>query len=295
MKKLLTYLYPTKEGEHLIKWRTEINDFEQRVLIPQFRLRIKNIIDVLNRMKNVCQEERANNILPYLFKKMNEGFGLKMPLEIAQKEADRYINRFDKIIDDDFLTDAQLILNKFEGQIDLNKFIEILIDLRNYCTGLLAVKNKTFTYAIGFGGILINPNNSDDIKTITPVETNIMWHPFNVHYNELCSIASSTIESIVEWENSQEKQKISYLNFVAHNMQLKGYRWSVFVAVLFGIVTAWFFFASSDYLLVKKYESELMKKEEYVNQLKNDLDSSANSLTNCRKDLDNLKENQFKE
>ena len=123
------------------------------------------------------------------------------------------------------------------------------------------------------------------VKTVQPVEATIMWHPFNVSYNELCGIAKSTLESIQEWENSQAKIKISYLNFIAHRTQLRSFRWSVAVAAIFGVITALFFFVSSDYLKVRKYEIEIENNYNLISNLQDKLGKATASTKACQENL----------
>lgn len=270
------------EDQYLKRWRNELGEFERRVLIPGFKGRIENIISVLKRMKDVCAKEQKTPILPYVFQAMHNS--LNVPLPNPQKAALNYIKTFDKVIDDDFLEDAEKILSKFKDEVTWNMFIEIMIDLKNYCNSLFAVKNKTFSYAIGFGGVFLGPAGNP-VGTVQPVEATIMWHPFNLHYNELCGIAKSTIESIQSWEKDQGKLKKSYFDYLAHRTQLRGFKWSVVVAALFGVITAWFFFVSSDYLKVRKYELELENNSNFTNSLQGKLEKATASTKVCQENL----------
>lgn len=249
------------EQKFLRGWRSDLGEFETRVLIPSFKGRIENIIDVLKRMKGICAEERKNDILPHLFSALYKNLEIPMPNEdYPENAAKMYLERFDKIIDEDFLLDAEQIRKKFDNEINLNTFVQILIDINNYCHGLIAVKNKTFTFLLTFGGVILDPHGNF-IRTVEPKETTFMWYPFNLHYNELCSIAKSTIESVDEWKKTQQKQKESFLNFKSYLTQMRGFRWSVVAAVIFSIAVSWFFFVSTDQLKIRKYEREMNKHE----------------------------------
>lgn len=285
---LITRLMTNDEERFLQGWRKNLVDFEKRVLVPSFNGRISNIILVLYRMKAICVEERKNKILPHLFKAIHDQFGIPLPATVADLKSKEYLDRFEKVIDDDFLLDAESMQRKFSGDMTLDQFIIILEDLRNYCFGILSVKNKVFTYLIGFGGVILD-SNGNYVKTVEPKENTMMWHPFNALYSEICSIAQSTIESINVWENEQLKVKNSFLNFKSHLSQLRGFRWSVAVAVVVSVVISWFFFVSGDYLKAIKYEIELKEKSSMVEQLQVKLKSVDDLLGECSQNLTSCK------
>lgn len=285
MGPLQKYFDNRDEKRFLVGWRSELNDFEKDVLIPGFKGRIDNIIKILERMKGRCVMERSNPILPHLFLGIHSGLGIPMNLAQATAQASSYIDTFEKIIEQDFLVDARSLKNRLDGKLILNEFVKILVDIKNYCSGVLGVENETFAYLLGFSGVILD-SNGNFVKTVDPVESKVIWYPFKSNYRELSSVAKFTIESIDEWESTQQKTKERYLNFKGHMAQIRGFRWSVAAAIIFSILTSWVFYVSTDWLKLSKYEKELMLSDEKVRQLERNLGLDRSSLTNCQKKLD---------
>ncbi len=279
---------PNDEQKFLKGWRENLSDFEIKILIPGFEGRIKHIISILERMQHLCTEERSNQILPHLFNAIHNQLGIPCPA--PEEIAKAYIDKFYQILEDDFLVDAREILKKFDPPITLNKHIEILVAIKNYCHSVLAVKGKTFSFLIGFGGVILD-NKGDYVKTVEPTENAIIWHPFNHAYNELCSIAQSTLESIQAWESDQVKVKESFLNFKSHLYQFRVFILSIIFTTIFSIAISWLFFVSNDHLKLSQYELELNANNELIKKLQNDLTNnktwlkySKDALMTCREE-----------
>lgn len=267
------------EKKFLRGWRENLTDFEMRMFVPSFRGRIENIISILDRMKLICKEEKRIQILPHLLTAIHKNMGV--PILNAQGMAKEHIAKFEEVIDVDFLQDAKKILAQFYEPMTLVNFIRILEEIKNYCDGVIAVKNKTFIYIMGFGGVILDQNGGY-VKTIEPAEATFMWHPFNACYSELCAISKSTLESIQNWESEQIKLKSSYLNFKSHNYQIRIYILSIVFTVFCSIGANWLFFTSGDYLKMKKMEQEIDSNNLTIESQKKELKNSMQLLNACK-------------
>jgi hypothetical protein len=258
-----------KKYDHdvLLRWRTQLTDFEKDTLIPQFAERLEKLVEMFNEMLGLVNDAEKDPAFIEAIQRAINPTNLKMDDKQVLPHV-MYCSKIRKQIQESFLkpiSTVQILITEIDNYRTFAKFInEIMIVAMSVSQNestLFWLSLKPFAH-------VVDPKTEKLLATTEPVEYAIILRPFDVLAKNLNQLAKGIIGTVDAWTKEQSNWKTQYLSFRS-NESIKANNLVVFcinISTVFVAVAVSSSFLFLPDLWTSKKETDQLKAEKQITE-----------------------------
>jgi hypothetical protein len=271
-----------KKYDHdvLLRWRTQLTDFERDTLLPQLIGRLKTLQNMFSEMLTLmASAEKDPAFIQALQKVIN-------PTSIPMKDGlvlphVMYCTQFKSQVERDFLSPISTLLDFGKQVSDFRTFAKFMNELAIVASSVTQNESQLFWLSLKPFAHVLNSTTKELVATTEPVEYSIILRPFDIWIKNLNQVASGTIGTIDSWAKEQSNWKTQYLAFRSNESNSRNNLivLCVNIATVFVAVSvSMSFLFLPDVWTSKKENDQLMIEKQLVEKSLNESKAKIDSL-----------------
>lgn len=257
-------------------FKPENGHFENNILIPLLRSKVKNSIETFELIIKICSSSDAIENINAALNSTYDPIRLKYPTaEIPNQTYGKfYAESVSSACQTSYIAHAREILEKYSDNLNESSTNDFITETYNYFLKISGVKEDAFLHH--FMPSLTFIDRETGVKTIVGAKTiDFILRPVQARMNELVKSAETGIESIDLWRKSVRDQQLRHVDLILSLSNVKATKlnlWVQFAVVLLAVVLS---FAASPimdgfglYEKNSKLQLDLDNKSREIDKLK---------------------------
>jgi hypothetical protein len=248
----------------LLRWRSQLTDFEQDTLLPQLAGRL-NILktmfdDILSSVDKAEKDPAFILALQKVVDPTNVGLSDKQVPPHAE-----YCTKIRNQVQESFLGPISILRDSVPKIRDYRTFAKFINELMIVASSA-AQNEKLFWLNIKPYAHIVNPKTEKLMATTEPVEYAIILRPFDILMKNISQMADGTIRTVEAWSKEQSNWKTQYLAFRSNESDSKNSQivLMVNIATVFVAVSVSLSFLFLPDVWTSKKEKDQIKAEKQI-------------------------------